>query len=170
MIPLINLKMLKLDMLKQNWIISSFFFTFKNTNYIVLVKLYSANERKPKLALLKLHFMRENHFDDDLEIPANVYRLMVDPKTLRTYFKIAYSENLGDILKQFTIRLGNSIPTGVKQVVTINEKRAMVHSLSNSDAENPNKIYCYKVRRNPNRLDGKPGQRSIFHVNNLIDF
>ena len=88
MIPLINLKMLKLDMLKQNWIISSFFFTFKNTNYIVLVKLYSANERKPKLALLKLHFMRENHFDDDLEIPANVYRLMVDPKTLRTYFKI----------------------------------------------------------------------------------
>ena len=97
--------------------------------------------------------MRENHFDDDLEIPANVYRLMVDPKTLRTYFKIAYSENLGDILKQFTIRLGNSIPTGVKQVVTINEKRAMVHSLSNSDAENPN------------RLDGKPGQRSIFNDN-----
>lgn len=43
MIPLINLKMLKLDMLKQNWIISSFFFTFKNTNYIVLVKLYSAS-------------------------------------------------------------------------------------------------------------------------------
>lgn len=41
----------------------------------------------------------------------------------------------------------------------------MVHSLSNSDAEKPNKIYCYKVRRNPNRLDGEPGQRSIFNDN-----
>jgi len=29
------------------------------------------------------------------------------------------------------------------------KKVAMVRSLSNSDSEDPNKIYCTKVRRNP---------------------
>lgn len=38
------------------------------------------------------------------------------------------------------------------------EKAAMINSLSKSDSENPNKLYCYKIMRNP---EGK--QRSPFN-------
>ena len=38
------------------------------------------------------------------------------------------------------------------------EKGAMVKSLSISDSEDPNKIYCYKIKRNPNG-----GKRSDFN-------
>ena len=41
----------------------------------------------------------------------------------------------------------------------------MVISLSNSDGENPNKIYCYKVKRNPKKLDGTLGRRSPYNDN-----
>lgn len=163
--PLNNLKILKSDMVKQGWVISSFLFAYKDINYIVLVKLYLKDESKPNFALLKLHFMKESNFNDDLEVPANTCCLMTDAKTLRLYFGIAFSDNLGDILNQFSKNLGRYIPTEVKQKVTDNEKKAMVHSLSTSDAEDPNKIYCYKVRRNPNKLDGTPGQRSPFNDN-----
>lgn len=50
------------------------------------------------------------------------------------------------------------IPTKVSEQVSDSERTAMVTSLSKSDAEDPNKIYCNKVRRNP---DG--GQRSKFN-------
>ena len=33
--------------------------------------------------------------------------------------------------------------------VTQIQKKAMLSSLSKSDSENPNKLYCYKVKRNP---------------------
>lgn len=160
-----NLKALKSDMENKGWVISSFLFAYKDINYIMLVKLYLKDESKPNFALLKLHFMKENNFNDDLEIPANTSYLMTDAKTLRLYFGIAFSDNLGDVLNQFSQNLGRYIPSKVKQNITDNEKRAMVYSLSNSDAEDPNKIYCYKVRRNPNKHGGTPGQRSSFNDN-----
>lgn len=163
--PLNNLKILKLDMEKHGWVISSFLFVYKNINYIVLVKLYLKDDNKPNYALLKLHFIKEVDFNDDLEVPANTCYLMTNPKTLREYFGIEYSDNLGDILNQFSEHLGKYIPTKVKQKITDKEKQAMVRSLSNSDAEAPNKIYCYKVLRNRNKSDGTPGQRSPFNDN-----
>lgn len=89
----------------------------------MLVKLYLKDESKPNFALLKLHFMKESNFNDDLEVPANTCCLMTDAKTLRLYFVIAFSDNLGDILNQFSKNLGRYIPTEVKQKVTDNEKK-----------------------------------------------
>ena len=45
------------------------------------------------------------------------------------------------------------------------EKSAMVKSLSISDSEDPNKIYCYKIRRNPNS-----GKRSDFNSDKIRSF
>ena len=145
-----NLKFLKNDMVDKNWTICSFIFCYKETEYIVLVKRFIGTEKRVNnYALVKLHFMRSTDLKDDLEVEANSKELIIDAKTLRNYFGIEYQKNLGDILNQFTVRLGQAIPTVVPDKVSIAEKSAMIKSLSKSDSKDPNKIYCTKVKRNP---------------------
>ena len=146
-----NLKLLKSDMKSKGWTICSFLFCYKKIEYIVLVNRFVGEEKRvDQYALVKLHFMKANNLLDDLQVEANVKKLIVAPQTLREYFGIEYKENLGDILQQFTERLGKVIPTNMPAIISEPEKNAMVHSLSRSDSEDPNKIYCNKVRRNPN--------------------
>ena len=154
-----NLRQLKEDMRNKGWTICSFLFKYKKIVYIVLVKRFVGTEKRiDKYALVKLHFMKANNLSDELQVEANVKKLIVDPKKLREYFGIEYRENLGNILQQFTENLGRVIPTKMSENSSKMEKSAMVRSLSKSDSEDPNKIYCNKVRRN---RDG--GQRSEFN-------
>lgn len=154
-----NLRQLKEDMLNKGWTICSFIFNYKKIEYIVLVKRFVGSEKRiDKYALVKLHFMKTNNLADDLQVEANSRRLIVETQKLREYFGIEYKENLGDVLKQFMEHLGRVIPTHMTEHISEPEKCAMVRSLSRSDAEDPNKIYCNKVRRNS---DG--GQRSEFN-------
>lgn len=154
-----NLKQLKNDMQSKGWTICSFLFYYKRIEYIVLVKRFvGAEKRVNQYALVKLHFMKTSNLSDDFPVEANIHGLITDPRTLRKYFGIEYSENLGDILKQFTENLGKVIPTNMPENISALEKNAMVRSLSRSDSEDPNKIYCNKVRRNP-----EGGQRSEFN-------
>ena len=154
-----NLRQLKEDMRNKGWTICSFLFKYKKIEYIVLVKRFVGTEKRiDKYALVKLHFMKANNLSDELQVEANVKKLIVDPKKLREYFGIEYRENLGNILQQFTENLGRVIPTKMSENSSKMEKSAMVRSLSKSDSEDPNKIYCYKIRRN---RDG--GQRSEFN-------
>lgn len=154
-----NLRQLKEDMRNKGWTICSFLFKYKKIEYIVLVKRFVGTEKRiDKYALVKLHFMKANNLSDELQVEANVKKLIVDPKKLREYFEIEYRENLGNILQQFTENLGRVIPTKMSENSSKMEKSAMVRSLSKSDSEDPNKIYCNKVRRN---RDG--GQRSEFN-------
>ena len=154
-----NLRQLKEDMRNKGWTICSFLFKYKKIEYIVLVNRFVGTEKRiDKYALVKLHFMKANNLSDELQVEANVKKLIVDPKKLREYFGIEYRENLGNILQQFTENLGRVIPTKMSENSSKMEKSAMVRSLSKSDSEDPNKIYCNKVRRN---RDG--GQRSEFN-------
>ncbi len=158
-----NLKSLKDDMATLGWSICDFLFTYKNTEYIVLVKRFVGSEKRVnQYALVKLHFMKTDNLNDDLQVEANSNGLIVDTKTLREYFGIDYDqENLRNILTQFYERLGKSIPISMPNMNCISniEKQAVLSSLSRSDSENPNKIYCIGVKRNP---DGK--KRSDFNA------
>lgn len=154
-----NLKSLKEDMKNNGWTICSFIFKYKNKNYFVLVKRFVGSvKRISEYALVKLEFMKETDLTDLLEVEANSNRLLIDAKKLREYFGIEYSNNLGDIINQFSNQLGDSIPTNIKMNISDIEKQAMVRSLSISDSEDPEKIYCTMVRRNP---EGK--KRSEFN-------
>lgn len=154
-----KLKLLKEDMKNNGWTICSFIFKYKNKNYIVLVKRFVGSvKRISEYALVKLEFMKENDLIDLLEVEANSNGLLIDAKTLREYFGIDYSNNLGDIINQFSNKLGDSIPKNIKMNISDIEKQAMVRSLSISDSEDPEKIYCTMVRRNP---EGK--KRSEFN-------
>lgn len=146
-----NLKELKDSMVEKKWTICSFIFKYKSIEYIVLVKRFVGTEKRVnEYALVKIHFMKRNNLTDELECEANSKRLLIDAKSLRKYFNIEYQNNLGDILNQFTEQFGKAIPKDVPTNVSDEEKTAMVQSLSKSDSEDPNKIYCYKIRRNPN--------------------
>ncbi|MBO1913728.1 hypothetical protein J4G37_54055, partial [Microvirga sp. 3-52] len=81
------------------------------------------------------------------------------------YFNIEYTENIGNILRQFNQQLSTFIPSKVIETKSNIQKEAMVRSLNQSDAENPNKQYCYAVRRNPIKADGTLGQRSLYNDN-----
>lgn len=155
-----NLKLLKEDMIKNGWTICSFIFTYKRIEYIVLVKRFVGTEKRVnKYALVKLHFIKSKNLDDDLQVGANSSGILIDARQLREYFEIEYNENLGDILQEFIERLGTFIPTSIPSNVSEIEKNAMIQSLSKSDSEDPSKIYCNKVRRNPNN-----GHRSEFNA------
>lgn len=154
-----NLTKLKNDMVNKKWTICSFLFRYKSVDYIVLIKRFVEKEKRiNQYALVKIHFMKHSDLSCELELEANSYKLLIDAKTLRQYFGIEYKDNLGEILKQFTENFGKAIPKKISNNISNEEKCAMVKSLSISDSENPNKIYCYKMRRNPNG-----GKRSVFN-------
>ena len=155
--PLENLHALKADMEKNGWVIDSFKFYFKKVDYIVLVILYVPDEPRPQYALLQLDFLDAKNFQRHLLVPANAQKLMTDAKIIREFFDIKYEENLGEILLQFSRLLGKFIPDRVNTQKSQTEKEAMVYTLSKKDSDDPSRIYCYAVKRNPTVKDTLTG-------------
>lgn len=155
-----SFKLLKKDMESLGWVIEAFPFKYKNYTYIVLAKLYQEHERKPQFALMKAEFIRQD--DASIKKTFIVHSAGFDatPKELREFFGIDYGSNIGDILKQFNEYFAQFIP----EQVTLNKpellKAAMVRSLSESDSEDPNRLYCFDARRN-----GGDGKRTKFNDN-----
>lgn len=146
-----NLRLLKAEMEKNDWIICSFLFSYKRIEYAVLVNRFTEKEKKKdRYALVKLQFIDINKPSKSLVVEANSKCLIIDTKILRAFFNIEYGENLGDILKQFTQYLGNNIPLQIPKEYSEIEKRLMVISLSKSDSEDPDKVFCFNIKRNPN--------------------
>ncbi|MFU0789115.1 MAG: Arp2/3 complex subunit [Virgibacillus proomii] len=143
-----------------------FYSSDKNQTFVVLVKLYGENEKREKYTLLKIEFLRQGNLNDSLEVAANSNGFIVSAvKALREYFNIEFSKNLGDILKQFNQHFSRFIPTEVKETKSPIEEKAMVSSLSKSDGDEPDKLYCYKVKRNPLKANGELGERSPYNDN-----
>jgi len=162
-----NLKLLKQDMILANWNIDSFCFKYKKQNYIVLVKLFDLNEKKPKYALLKLEFLKSDDFNYNLCVYANSNDLLdpttgasIDAKILRIFFGIEYRKNLGEIISQFKQHLATFIPDKVIRTKTKEQIKAMYESLNKTSSEDPNRKYCFAVKRNSLKNNGKSGERS----------
>lgn len=149
----------------KGWVIDAFNFEYKQQKYIILVTLFDPKENKPEYALVKLEFLAIDNFDKSLSTCANSIKLFCTAKELRIFFGINYSENFGDIIKQFYQHLSTYIPAQVSNNKTSEQKKAINISLSKSVSEDPNKIYCYKVRRNPINSDGTLVQRSSYNDN-----
>lgn len=83
---------------------------------------------------------------------------------IRNFFGVEYQENLGNFQDQFQEYLAGFIPTEVSENKNEAERRVMVIDLSESDSENPNKLYCTSVMRNP-EVNGRQKERSIYNDN-----
>ena len=156
--PLQNLHLLKADMEQNGWMIDSFKFRYKKINYIVLVILFSPDEPKEKYALVQLDFLNAANFNHHLLVSANAGGIMLSAEELRRFFGIRYSENLGDILQQFTELLGFHVPEKVSASKSKIERQAIAHKITQTGCEEPDKIYCYTVKRNPVIIDQKTGE------------
>ena len=157
--PLQNLHLLKADMEKKGWMIDSFKFRYKKINYIVLVILFSPDEPKEKYALVQLDFLNAANFNHHLLVSANAGGIMLSAEELRMFFGIRYAENLGNILQQFTEFLGLHVPEKVSDSKTKIEKQAITHKMTQIGCEEPDKVYCYTVKRNPVIIDAKTGEK-----------
>ena len=144
-----SFRLLKVDMIEKGWVIEAFPFNYKSCDYIVLAKLYECGEKKPKYALMKVEVLKIEDINARLVSPVNANGFLIEAKLLREFFNIEYGENLGDLLSQFNEFFAKFIPTQVDLVKSPQINDAMVVSLSNSDSQDPDKRYCYGVRRNP---------------------
>ena len=141
-------------MRKKGWTIDSFRFPFKGVNYIVLVILYSPEEKVDKYALVKLDFLHPNNFKHHLLVPANSNGLICGAMDLRIFFRIPPDyEHLGDALRTLTRELGYCTPTKVNTAKSQTEKQAIVYELSDGNSEDAEKLYCFAVKRNPVLID-----------------
>ena len=146
-------------MRKKGWIIDSFRFPFNEVNYIVLVILYSPEEEKG-YALVKLDFLLPDNFKHHLFVPANSNGLICGAMDLRIFFRIPPDyEHLGDALRTLTRELGYCTPTKVNTAKSQTEKKAITHQMIQTGCEEPDKIYCYTVKRNPIFIDAKTGEK-----------
>mgnify|MGYP001801912591 CR=1 FL=1 len=156
-----NFKLLKKDMEENGWVIEAFPFNYKNNNYIVLAKLYLKDESRPKYALLKTEIIKRNDINESITYPVNSNGFIdIDVQEFREFFDIEYSKQLGNILQQFNAYFSEFIPTEINLNKPETLKEVMVSSLSKSDSEDPDKIYCFTVTRN-----GERGNRSDFNDN-----
>lgn len=143
-----NFKLLRDDMLNNGWIIDSFPFQYKNRDYIVLAKLYQHNERRPEFSLMKVDILRQDDISINITLHLNANGFIIGAKELREFFGIEYAKNIGDILQQFNQNFALFVPTRVTPNKPQYLKDAMVKSLSKSDSEDPDKLYCFDVKRN----------------------
>ena len=157
--PLQNLHLLKADMEKKGWVIDSFKFRYKQINYIVLVILFAPDEPREKYALVQLDFLDATNFERHLLCFANAGGLMQPAEIIRNFFHIDYAPNLGDILQQFTELVGFHVPEKVTASKAKIEKQAIAHKMAKTGCEEPDKIYCYTVKRNPIIVDVKTGEK-----------
>lgn len=141
--------------------ISCFNFRYAQSEYFILLKRYES--RPPEYALLEIFFVDRANLDRTLCAPANTKRLIIDARSIREYFDIKWSENLGEVLSQLTAAVGNSLPATLPADFSAEQDKAMVHHLSRSDSEDPAKVYCIGTQLNPKKGDGIRGKRSSFN-------
>lgn len=139
-----------------------FDFVYKDLGYYVTVTDYGDGPRPSKYAFVGLCFMRKGDIADSLLTGANRGGLMAGAREIREFFHIEYSQNLGDILEQFSEYLGEFIPVSIPEVRE-DQKKAIVRQLGISDNEDPDKIYCTHMRRNGKNDDGSLRRRSSFN-------
>lgn len=149
-------------MIEKEWYTDSFLFKYNNQEYIVLVKRYE-EDKKPRHYLVKLEFLKKDNFDHKLTTGANSVKLEVAPIEIYRYFNLKRSESTNNPLEHFYRSLGQAIPHFKVETQTDTELKAMVISLSESDKDDPNKQYCFRVRRLGLKADGSPKEQSQYN-------
>ncbi|MGO4956757.1 DUF6037 family protein [Luteococcus sp. Sow4_B9] len=163
---LVNLRVLRDAMQERGWAVTCFPFPYARHDYFVFVHRYIPQSSAPQYALVELCFADRHDLARCWTAPANSGGLMIDIADLtefRRFFGIAYVPNLGDLREQFATALGRHVPDRLPKSLAPEERRALVHRLDVTDGEDPSKVFCTHMRRNPPLGDGSPGRRSSFN-------
>ena len=160
-----NIGKLRGELIRNNWHMTAFPFIFKQDHYDVL---FENNDnlgiRINPYASVTLHFVDAEDITRTYTIEANQVRLFFNPREFRAYFGIEYSENLGDVFKQFFERFLTFVPPTIPKHLNQRQDAAIDRCLASRGGHNPEAIYCYDARRLGVR-DNRQMLRSIFIAN-----
>lgn len=159
-----NIGALKLNMRENGWHMTAFSFNYKQIQYDVLFEDLDNIAKKNKYASVKLTFIDIDNPERTYSIEANQMQMYFDPKTFREFFGIEYSNNLGNIFRQFYDYFVTFVPP-VAPTLNVRQNNEIDRALAQNDNRDPNAIYCYDARRLGIK-NGKQMNRSIF-ISNL---
>ena len=161
-----NLPELLNDMNRLGWIIDSFPFEYNGKQTIVILTLYTLNERKPsEYAQVKLEFISQDDANHSIKAYADFYEVHFN--SVREFFDFFDINRLdGNRFREIFINFSECFARVIPMQKVIN-KPPLERELIGRRAEgnNPNAIYCFDVRRNGRRSDGTPNSRSIENSN-----
>ena len=161
-----NLPELLNDMNRLGWIIDSFPFEYNGKQTIVILTLYTLNERKPsEYAKVKLEFISQDDANHSIKAYADFYEVHFN--SVREFFDFFDINRLdGNRFREIFINFSECFARVIPMQKVIN-KPLLERELIGRRAEgnNPNAIYCFDVRRNGRRSDGTPNSRSIENSN-----
>ena len=162
-----NIGYLRNDLIKHNYHMTAFLFTYNKRQYDVLFENNdNFEDRKNPLASVILTFIDIDNIERKYTIECNQKRMFFEPREFRLFFGIKYGPNLGDIFGQFfNLFIENTPPT----IPPLNDRQnnEIDHCLAGRGGHNPNAIYCYDARRLGER-NGLKMKRSIF-ISNLTE-
>lgn len=143
MAPMINMLSLLNDLQQNEWHITAFQFTYKNTHYIVLFEDISNLPLVNGEYIAFLTFIDKSNENRIFQTKANEFKFSAKAKEFREYFNIEYANNLGDIFKQFYSYFGGFIPTLRVKNFDNQTQQAIINQLSRNDHESVNNLCCY---------------------------
>ena len=162
MAPMINMLSLLNDLQQNEWHITAFQFTYKNTHYIVLFEDISNLPLVNGEYIAFLTFIDKSNENRIFQTKANEFKFSAKAKEFREYFNIECANNLGDIFKQFYSYFGGFIPTLRVKNFDNQTQQAIINQLSRNDHENVNNLCCYAAKRN-GKHDGVQYHRTPFN-------
>lgn len=136
------------DMKEKDQYITAFLFTFVKKEYMVYVYRFSDKlVRVNPYARVLLKIIEVDNPTNILISEANVQGLLASAKEIREFLGLQYTTQIGDAIRAFIRALGQAMPARVGNN-TDREKKIIAHTFSD-DVEESEKIYCTRVRRNP---------------------
>lgn len=159
-----NLPKLLNSMKEKEYVIDSFPFLYKGERYIVILKLFGSNERKPnKHAQVKLEFILSNDTTRSIHAFADFYEVRFNSVSeFIDFFNIQNTGLSRDLFLDFSEIFAKYIP--FEKIVKKDDPQLSLLIGRRAEGCNPNAIYCFDVRRN-GRTNGHPNKRSVENSN-----
>lgn len=146
-----NLKLLKEDMEKKDYLIYLFEFPFENVNYVVYIKRLTFEDKKARKDLeyysVLLIFKKVNDPSDTFTTFANTTSFKRSPKDIREYFNINYHTDFKLLFKTLYDAFGRSIPKSIEKAPTDSQKEDLARALY-VNTDNEDKVYCMSMKHN----------------------
>lgn len=161
-----NLPLLLKDMETKQWKITSFFFTYNNQDYIVILKLCENRKKKfSNYIKATLEFIDSENINSSINAYLDFINVYFDDiHAMCRFFNIKSCNGKHNFMRAFNDVFSKYLPVKMDDInkKTEQERILMARRL---EENNPNAIYCFNIKDNGTNKDGIHNTRSIENSN-----